>query len=266
MFDLSALKGNQNIKDILKNHAYHAYLIEGGSEDDRNLLTKLISMSFVCSSDVKPCYNCRGCQKYLSDNHPDIVQLDGSINIQQMRQNLENINLLPNDSKMRVYLINNADNLSVEVQNVLLKSLEEPPKFVVFILVAVSASSLLETIRSRCTVLSLFSEKDKYNTEDIQDCIDFCNAILNNSFSIANKLLDFKTRQAQKEFFIKVAELYKEKLSSAVKQKESNNKVEKLNSLCRIFDDILEKTQLNTNINLWNTYTLMRCMNVINSN
>lgn len=97
------------------------------------------------------------------DNHPDYFELNKekteSIKIDDIRRLQEKVIEKPITSEKKVYVINNAENMTVEAQNCLLKTLEEPPEFVSIILVTNNENSILTTIKSRCTKL-LFSEEE----------------------------------------------------------------------------------------------------------
>ena len=102
----------------------------------------------------KGCNNCKSCLEFESDNHPDFYVIDEgdqTIKIEKIRQMQGKILEKPIISNRKVYIIRNAENMTKEAQNCLLKTLEEPPEFVVIILVASNENSFLNTILSRCT-------------------------------------------------------------------------------------------------------------------
>ncbi len=146
----------------------HAIIIEGARGTGKKTLAWLIAQYCVCSSDEKkPCGLCHSCIKVKSSSHPDVKIADGeadarSINVASIRELRTDAYILPNEAGKKVYLIFNCDKMNVQAQNAFLKIFEEPPENVFFVLTCLSATSLLETIRSRARILSLFpvSESD----------------------------------------------------------------------------------------------------------
>ena len=161
------LIGNEKIRlsvenFILSKRIPHAILIEGDHGTGRHTLTNFLANAAVCAQENAPCGSCRNCSLVKSLSHPDIVTiapLDGkkSIAVKQIRQAREEAYIKPHEAEKRVFIIDCADTMNAESQNALLKVLEEPPKTVMFILIAESKAALLDTIISRCVVLSLTS-------------------------------------------------------------------------------------------------------------
>lgn len=150
-------KIRDNIKaSVLKNVLSHAVLFEGekgtGKMDTAIWLSKLL----LCQNSNAPCLNCQICQKIESGNHPDvtIVSSEGkkSIGIDDIRKIKEGLYLSPVEGKKKIYIIPEADSLTIEAQNAFLKSLEEPPENVHFVLLCESKDFLLDTIQSRTSI------------------------------------------------------------------------------------------------------------------
>ena len=153
---LDSFYGNPQIKTILKNPT-HAYIICGNKGSGRHTLTGIMAKAFVCGGDgEKPCGKCRGCKKADDKNHPDIIPISSDINIKSLRAVLADMSYTPNEADNRCYVVDDADKLSVACQNVLLKSIEEPPPYVKFIFICQNRHALLETVRSRCVALETF--------------------------------------------------------------------------------------------------------------
>lgn len=138
----------------------HAILIEGDLGTGKHTLANYISKAIVCDNQNAPCDNCNNCHLASIASHPDITviaPLDGKKNIQidQIRELREQAIIRPHQAPKRVFIIDCADTMNAHSQNALLKVLEEPPKTVMFILIAESKASLLDTIISRCVTLSL---------------------------------------------------------------------------------------------------------------
>ena len=159
--------GNEKVKEQLSKFdergAFpHAMLIEGEDAEKCRRLALLLAQRLVCSTadGEKPCGHCAACIKVAGGVHPDIAVVDGgeknkSIAIDKIRQLRDDIFILPNEAEKKVVIIENAHNLSVQAQNALLKSIEEPPGYVVFILLCTSRLNMLETIRSRVVNFTL---------------------------------------------------------------------------------------------------------------
>ena len=106
------------------------------------------------NQDEKNCNKCKSCVEFDSNNNPDFIIIDNqdeTIKIEQIRQMQSRILEKPIISEKKVYVINNADNMTKEAQNCLLKTLEEPPEYVIIILIGTNESNFLNTIKSRCT-------------------------------------------------------------------------------------------------------------------
>ncbi len=144
---------------------FHALIISGDDEAALSAASAEISAAIVCSAAEKPCRICQNCKKAFAHQHPDIIitSLPGDrseITVGQIRDIVSTAEILPNDADNKVYIIENADKTNPSAQNALLKVLEEPPRFVYFILLTSNPGALLPTVRSRCALLRLISESE----------------------------------------------------------------------------------------------------------
>lgn len=115
-----------------------------------------VSSEFTKDPGINPCGHCSSCKKIKSGNHPDIIIMEPSgtyIRIDQIRNLCKLLALKPHEAQMRVVIISNAQALTTEAGNALLKELEEPPSGTLFILTALQKSDLLPTILSRSQVI-----------------------------------------------------------------------------------------------------------------
>lgn len=138
----------------------HAVVIEGEQGLGKKTLARLLASALVCRDDEKPCGQCTQCRKATEKIHPDIFEHSAqgganSFHVDVIRNIVRDAYVQPNEAERKVYILGNADCMSASAQNALLKVLEEPPAYVVFILTAVSKSMLLETVLSRSVVISL---------------------------------------------------------------------------------------------------------------
>ena len=148
-------------RDVCEGTVSHAYIIEGAEGIGRHTLAKSIAAALSCSSDGQaPCGKCKYCQKIFSDGSPDVKTIGFiddkvTIGVDQIREIKEDMATFPGELRVKVYIIENADSMTVQAQNSFLLSLEEPPEYVRFFLICESAISLLETVRSRAPTLRM---------------------------------------------------------------------------------------------------------------
>ena len=157
-----ALLGNgqlkENLSRSLKNrHISHFYLISGPEGSGKHTLARLLAAAILCRGEERPCLSCLPCRKVLEGNHPDFITVEDpehkNVAVRIVREYRDDMFIRPNESEHKVYLF--PQELGVEGQNALLKILEEPPSYGVFILLTDNPEKLLPTVRSRCTELSL---------------------------------------------------------------------------------------------------------------
>jgi DNA polymerase-3 subunit delta' len=158
------LLGNERLKENLNYTAKtgkfsHFYVISGPEGSGKRTLAKLLASALVCKGEEKPCGICAHCQKASRDNHPDIIYVDDperkTVPIDLLRKVREELFILPNEAERKVYIIPRGQDLAGPGQNSLLKILEEPPAYGVFIILTTNPEILLPTVRSRCTELAM---------------------------------------------------------------------------------------------------------------
>lgn len=153
--------GNDKIKEALKNiiinkNASHSYMFIGVEGIGKKLIATEFSKRLLCNNEKIDCNSCKSCIEFDSKNHPDflILEPDGNlIKIEQIRNMQKKIQEKPIISKRKIYIINDADKMTKEAQNCLLKTLEEPPEYISIILIGNNESSFLPTIKSRCMII-----------------------------------------------------------------------------------------------------------------
>ncbi|MDD5953049.1 MAG: ATP-binding protein [Oscillospiraceae bacterium] len=140
----------------------HGVLLEGGDSRSLLALSKKLAMTAVCTDPQhKPCGKCPCCKKAKGNNHPDVITVVESdpkrktISVDLMRWLREDAIVKPNEADKKVYQIPRADTMTREAQNALLKLLEEPPDYAVFLLLCQNSAAMLPTIRSRVQTYSL---------------------------------------------------------------------------------------------------------------
>lgn len=172
----SSLLGNQRLKNNLKaaleqGKTAHFYLISGPAGSGKHTLAKLLSAALQCEADDKPCMVCPACRKALSHTHPDILTIDDptkkTVPVDLIRQARLDIYIRPNEGKRKIYIFPRAQDMGIPGQNALLKVLEEPPQYGVFLLLTDGAEKLLPTIRSRCVQLTMSSLPETILTAEL---------------------------------------------------------------------------------------------------
>ena len=156
------LLGNDRLKQNLisslqKGRISHFYLISGPLGSGKHTLARLLSAAILCKEPAAPCTRCNICRKVMENNHPDVITVEDpehkNVSVKLVRQAREDVYIRPNESDHKIYIF--PQELGIEGQNALLKILEEPPKYGVFILLSDNPERLLPTVRSRCTELAL---------------------------------------------------------------------------------------------------------------
>ena len=138
----------------------HALIIEGEEGIGKKTLAKDIACALVCRGNDKPCGECAQCKKAIAAIHPDISEYipagtANSFHVDTVRNIINDAYVQPNEADYKIYILANAHCMNQNAQHALLKILEEPPKYVVFILTTNSKSALLSTVLSRSVCVSL---------------------------------------------------------------------------------------------------------------
>lgn len=145
---------NSILKLIENNKISHSYIFWGINGIGKKLIAQDFAKKILClNKDINSC-KCKSCIEFDSNNNPDFKQIesiDGKIKIEQIREMQKRIAEKPIISNKKFYIIDNADTMTKEAQNCLLKTLEEPPEYITIILICQNEDNLLTTIKSRCT-------------------------------------------------------------------------------------------------------------------
>lgn len=163
--------GNDMIKEHFKkaienNKISHAYILTGEEGTGRKSIANAFSMALLCEKGGKePCMVCHSCKQVLSGNHPDLIYVKhekpNSIGVDDIREQInDTIMIRPYSSYYKIYIVDEAEKMTVQAQNALLKTIEEPPYYAVIILITTNQEAFLPTILSRCVQLKLKPLKD----------------------------------------------------------------------------------------------------------
>ena len=156
------LLGNERIKENLrqslqKGHTSHFYLISGPAGSGKHTLAQLLCAALMCQEQHSPCLSCTACRKVMQQLHPDCITVTDpehkNVAVKIVRQIRDDMFIRPNEGRKKIYIF--PQDLGVEGQNALLKILEEPPSYGVFLLLTENPEQLLPTVRSRCVQLAL---------------------------------------------------------------------------------------------------------------
>lgn len=153
------VKGQEQVVTVLKNQIKydkigHAYMFSGTRGTGKTSVAKIFAKAVNCENpqDGSPCGVCETCKKIAEGRTLDIIEIDAATNngVDNMREVIEEVKYSPADTRYKVYIIDEVHMLSSGAFNALLKTLEEPPKYAIFILATTEPHKVLPTIKSRC--------------------------------------------------------------------------------------------------------------------
>ena len=183
MIRFYSIIGQEQIKEHMQNALQmqkisHAYIIHGEKSTGKEFVARVFAMALQCEKGgAEPCNECHSCKQALSKNQPDIIYVThekpNTISVEDIRLQVNNdVAIKPYSSKYKVYIINEAEKMTVQAQNAILKTLEEPPAYVVILLLVSNLQTLLPTILSRCVTLNMKPVSDtlvrKYLMEELK--------------------------------------------------------------------------------------------------
>ncbi len=142
------------IQEFASGSTVHAYLFTGPRGVGKKTLAEQCAMALLCTGELKPCFTCPPCVRFLDGTHPDVRRISGdkTIGVDAVREVVRISGEHTYEGGRRIILIDRAEKMTAQAQNCLLKTLEDPPVDSVFLLTAEEASSLLPTVVSRCRV------------------------------------------------------------------------------------------------------------------
>lgn len=185
---------------VRNNRLAHSFLIHGEKGTGKKFFSKYMTMLILCeeNSDGKPCMKCRSCRNAAQNIHPDVIYAEHSGKLNGFRK--ETIDeicrssiILPNNGDKKVYVFNDADAITVQAQNTLLKTIEEPSSFSYFIFTASSKNVFLDTVISRVVSIGITEptpdecrkalEDMEYSSEQIENAVSSLGGNIGNCIS-----------------------------------------------------------------------------------
>lgn len=207
--------GQQHIVRTLKNalasnKIAHAYLFCGPRGTGKTTMAKLFAKALNCEEGIgHQCNKCSNCLEVIEGSHPDVVEIDAASNngVEQVRDLIDKINYLPIKGRYKVYIIDEVHMMSNSAFNALLKTLEEPPAHVIFILATTEPHNILPTILSRCQrydftkvgdadieermITVLESEHIQYDKDAVRAIIALADGGMRDALSILDQILAY---------------------------------------------------------------------------
>lgn len=241
----------------------HSSMLVGGSQNEAKALALETAKALLCSVSSVSCGECSNCLKAEKNIHPDISVISPtegrkSITMEEIRSMISDSFIIPNEAEKKVYIIMSANTLSEQVQNSLLKILEEPPQYAYFVLLCQNSSAMLGTIMSRVTAF-LLGESTSVEGEAVEQAKEKAQEIAQaaleiNEISLLRATADFeKNKKLTRQTML----CFKEIVNDAVKSKygivtdesglASRLTMEELKKLNSIADEIVSAVDRNAN-------------------
>ena len=172
MADFNSIIGQEQMIEHFKSaiemdKVSHAYIIQGDYDSGKKLMASVFAKALQCEQKgTEPCNHCTSCLQADTGNQPDIIYVShekpNSIGIHDVREQMNaSIGIKPYSSDYKIYIVDEAEKMTAEAQNALLKTIEEPPAYAVIFLLTTNLGKLLPTILSRCVVLNIQPVKDE---------------------------------------------------------------------------------------------------------
>ena len=201
----------KTLKNALANNKIaHAYLFCGPRGTGKTTMAKLFAKALNCEEGIgHQCNECSNCKEIIEGSHPDVIEIDAASNngIEQVRDLIDKVNYLPIKGRYKVYIIDEVHMMTTSAFNALLKTIEEPPAHVIFILATTEPHNILPTILSRCQRydfskvsdgdieerMSVVLEKEgiEYDQDAVRAIISLADGGMRDALSILDQILAY---------------------------------------------------------------------------
>ena len=184
---------------IKENRIAHAYLFAGPRGTGKTTVAKLLAKALNCTGENPPCDQCDNCKAITNGEHPDVIEIDAASNngVDEVRDLIDKVKYAPINGKYKVYIIDEVHMMSSGAFNALLKTLEEPPAHIVFVLATTEPHKILPTIISRCQRFDFKKVDDRDIVKRMEYVLDSENKKYDpNALTIIAKLADGGMRDA----------------------------------------------------------------------
>ena len=206
------------LSDIKNKMHNHAYMIISGDSYRTNLYAKLVAKMFLCDNSNIPCGECISCNKIEHNNHADVFYYPrgSKLTVEESREIVNDSLVIPMEADKKIYIIENFDKATVQAQNALLKTLEEPPKYVVFILTVKNENLVVNTVKSRAKKIVEPLLDEKFERQILEELkINNAEEILYNSLGSLGKALELSNNKNALKIFELSLDIFKNMKNSA---------------------------------------------------
>ena len=236
--------GNQRVKEELtkiieEKKVLHSYMFVGVEGIGKQMIAKKFAQMILCTNEGRKGSNtCKSCIEFTSNNNPDFLYIEpdgNNIKIEQIRYLQRKIQEKPIISNRKVYIINDADKMTTEAQNCLLKTLEEPPEYSTIILIGTNQNLFLNTIKLRCMIISFKPIEAELIKKYLEEKYEM--------FNISSNMLETFQGSIGKAIILKDKKEQYEKIEMMIKNLDKKDIIDILNLGEEIYkskDDIIE--------------------------
>ena len=156
------IRGHEDIKKYFKkaiqtDKISHSYIFEGPKGVGKKMMAMSLAKALLCQGEDRPCGKCKACTLVEAGTHPDIIKVDKDTRTTKIdtirEQVVQNMDIKPYQGPYKIIIVTEADTVTIEGQNAMLKTIEEPPSYGMIILITENLAKLLPTIKSRCIQL-----------------------------------------------------------------------------------------------------------------
>lgn len=216
MQEFDSIIGNEQIKEHLTNavtyrKVSHGYIVSGEDGLGKNRIVRAFARLLLCEGDRTEGCTCQSCKQIESGNHPDIIYVQhekpNTIGVDDIRVGInEDIQIKPYRSPYKIYIVDEAEKMSIAAQNALLKTIEEPPSYGIIILMTVNGAGFLQTILSRCVLLNMKLLTDEQIADQLKVQTDLDDAKIGTIVKFSRGNLGKALKFAASEDFSKTVE------------------------------------------------------------